>query len=169
MSLQLKNRDYGAERLRKSVFSILETVALCSIATVSPDNEGHINAAYFCYTPELDLYFVSDPATKHCQNITRSPQVAVAVFDTNQPWGEPIRGLQLFGECHRAGLVESTKALSIHAARFHAYGEYVKALSPFEREKSPHRFYVFRPTSMKILDEAEFGEETFVNAEVIRD
>lgn len=168
MKVHFKNRDYPTERLSKSVFRILETVNLCSVATVGPDNEGHINAAYFCYTDVLDLYFVSDPATKHCQNIAQSSKIAVAVFDTNQPWGEPIRGLQLFGECHLAGTVESAKALKTHAARFHAYGEYIKALNPLERDKSPYRFYVFRPTSVKILDEPEFGEETFVTAELVK-
>jgi len=37
-------------------------------------------------------------------------------------------------------LAESLKALAIHAARFHAYGDYIKALSPFERDSSPFKF-----------------------------
>lgn len=168
MKVQFKNSDYVNERLSRSVFGILTNVKLCSIATVGCDSEGHINAAYFCYNEALDLYFVSDPATKHCQHIARCPKIAIAIFDTNQPWGEPLRGLQLFGECHLAGAVESAKALATHAVRFHAYGEYIKALSPLERDKSPHRFYVFRPTRVKILDEPEFGEETFVTAEIVR-
>ncbi len=168
MKVQFNNREYPSDRLSKSVFSILEAVKLCSIATVGPDNEGHINAAYFCYTDGLDIYFVSDPATKHCKNIAQSSKIALAVFDTNQPWGEPIRGLQLFGGCHLAGTMESAKALKAHAARFHAYEEYIKALNPLERDKSPYKFYVFRPASVKVLDEPEFGEETFVIAEVVR-
>ena len=168
MKITLRNPDYVSERLQQSTFRILESVELCSIATVGSDGEGHINAAYFCYTDGLDIYFVSDPSTTHCKNIERSPRVAIAVFDTHLPWGEPIRGLQLFGHCHLATTVESAHALATHAARFHAYGDYIKALSPFEKESSPYRFYVFQALTLKVVDEPEFGEETFITAEVVR-
>ena len=168
MKVYLKSPDYPDERLHKSVFAILETVTLCSIATNGPDGAAHINAAYFCYTDGMEFYFVSDPGTKHGQNIALQPDIAVAVFDTNQSWGDALRGLQLFGECHIASAMQSATALRTHAGRFHAYGEYIKALNPFERDSSPHKFYVFRPASLKILDEPEFGEETFVTAEIVR-
>lgn len=168
MKMYLNNPEYPNERLRKSAFHILETVTLCSVATTGLDALAHINAAYFCYTDEMELYFVSDPGTKHGQNIAVQPWIAVAIFDTNQPWGEALRGLQLFGECRLASVVESTTALRTHASRFRAYGEYIKALNPFQRDSSPHKFYVFRPASIKILDESEFGEENFVTAEVVR-
>jgi len=112
MKVQFKNPDYVNERISRSVFGILENVKLCSLATVGSDGEVHINAAYFCFSDALDLYFVSDLATKHSQNIARCSKVAMAVFNTNQPWGEPLRGLQLFGECHVASGVESVKALT---------------------------------------------------------
>jgi|ERR1022692_234053 uncharacterized protein YhbP (UPF0306 family) len=168
MSLELKNAEYASERMSQSVLRILQAVELCSIATVGANDDGYINTAFFCYTPSLDFYFVSDTETIHSQNIARSPKIAIAVFDTHQPWGEPVRGLQLFGDCHLANALESAMALKTHAARFHAYGDYMRALSPLERDKSPYRFYLFRPTTLKIADEAEFGEECFITADIIR-
>ena len=168
MKFELKNAGYASERMSKSVLGILESVELCSIATVGANGEAHINTAFYCFTPSLDFYFVSDTGTIHSQNIARSPKIAIAIFDTHQPWGEPVRGLQLFGDCHLASTLESVKALKTHAARFHAYSDYVSALSPLERDKSPYRFYVFRPTTLKIADETEFGEETFITAEITR-
>lgn len=169
MGIRLNHPEYPDERLRQSVFRILQAVTLCSLATTGPDAVAHINAAYYCYTDGIELYFVSDPSTKHCQNIAIQPRIAVAIFDTNQPWGDALSGLQMFGECHLASSQESITALRAHASRFRAYGDYLQALSPFERDSSPHKFYVFRPASVKILDESVFGEETFVTAEIVRD
>src|SRR5258706_600002 len=86
MKITFQNQNYATERLGHSIFDILSTVELCSIATVGSEGEGHINTAFFCYTDDLHLYFVSDPSTKHCQNIARSPRIAVGVCDTHQPW-----------------------------------------------------------------------------------
>lgn len=91
MKPEFKNPKYASERMGKCVFAILEAVELCSIATVGPSGEGYINTAFFCYTQSLDFYFVSDTGTIHSQNIARSPKIAIAVFDTHQPWGEPVR------------------------------------------------------------------------------
>jgi len=169
VGIHLNNSAYPDERLRRSIFRILETVTLCSLATAGLDAVAHINTAYYCYTDGIEIYFVSDPGTKHCHNIAIQPRIAVAIFDTNQPWGDALRGLQMFGECHLASAQESIAAFRAHASRFLAYGDYIQALSPFERDSSPHKFYVFLPASVKILDESAFGEETFVTAEIVRD
>jgi len=170
MSVKTKliNPDFRHEKLRRSVMKILKKTQLWSMATVGQQNETHINTAYFCYSETLDLYFVSDPSTKHIQNITSSPRVAVCIFDSHQPWDSYHRGLQLFGRCWSASTAESKKAVSIHSDRFPAYGEYIKGLSREERESTRYRFYVFRPDRIKICDEKAFGEEVFVVADVVR-
>lgn len=168
MNATLHNASYPSEVLHESVFSILNAVELCSIATSNGDSRCHINTAYYCFTKALEFYFVSDPNTIHCTNIAHNANIAMAICDSHQPWGEPLRGLQLFGSCHPGTIAESAKALLTHAARFHAFGDYMSALSPIEREGSSYRFYVFMPSSVKIFDEARFGEETFVTATVTR-
>jgi uncharacterized protein YhbP (UPF0306 family) len=168
MNASLHNASYPCEVLHESVFSILNAVELCSIATSNRDSSCHINTAYYCFTKALELYFVSDPNTIHCTNLAHNPNIAIAICDSHQHWGEPLRGLQLFGSCHVATIAESAKALFTHAARFHAFGDYMSALSPIERENSSYRFYVFVTSSVKIFDEPRFGEETFVTATVMR-
>lgn len=169
MKPKLVNPSYPADRLEASILAILNSVELCSMATVTPTGEGYIHTAYFCYNAAFDLYFISDPSTSHCQNLIRSPSMAVAIFDTDQPWDKPHRGLQLFGKAWMASTLESAKALAIHATRFHAYGEYIKAINPLEKDAMPYKFFVFRPESIKIFDEPEFGEETFVIAQLVRE
>src|SRR5688572_29603354 len=97
MALILSNPNYDGERLYAAVRAILDSTELCSIATLADDGGAHINTAYFAFDDELRLYFLSNPASVHCQNIARRPRMAVAAFDTHQPWGTPGKGLQLFG------------------------------------------------------------------------
>ncbi|HEV3469876.1 MAG TPA: pyridoxamine 5'-phosphate oxidase family protein [Pyrinomonadaceae bacterium] len=150
-----------SERLYNSVVRILASNMLCSMATYGEKGRVHINTAFFCFSDDLDFYFLSNPASVHCQNISRSPQAAVAIFDSRQLWGTPHRGLQLFGNSALAGGEGENEAHELYSIRFPAYAQFAERLSHL-------RFYSFTPTSVKILDEEEFGEEVFVVAEIVR-
>jgi uncharacterized protein YhbP (UPF0306 family) len=56
------------------------------------------HAVYFAYDKGINLYFMSQPGTRHMQNIAQDGGVAVAVYASNQ---DPILnaiGLQIRGE-----------------------------------------------------------------------
>lgn len=58
MSIRVVSTGYSEARVRSSVFRILEENVLCSIATVTAATRAHINTAYFCYSDDLELYFL---------------------------------------------------------------------------------------------------------------
>jgi uncharacterized protein len=161
MSVILLNPDYPSERLYNSVARLLAANELCSIATQGENGEVHINTAFFGFSDNLDLYFLSNPASLHCQNLSRSPQVAIAVFDSQQIWGAAHKGLQLFGICALATGVEEKIACELYSSRFAHYMEFRNRLSHL-------RFYRFTTAVVKVLDEDEFGEEVLVSAQVVR-
>lgn len=161
MSVTLRSPDYTSERLYNSVTRILASNMLCSMATQGEKGGAHINTAFFCFSDDLDCYFLSNPASVHCQNISRSPQMAIAVFDSHQLWGAAHKGLQIFGNCALAEGSAEDDARELYAARFPAYVKFTDRISHL-------RFYSFTPTAVKILDEDEFGAEVFVMAEVVR-
>jgi uncharacterized protein YhbP (UPF0306 family) len=161
MSVILLSPDYPSERLYNSTARLLAANTLCSIATQRENGEVHINTAFFGFSDDLDLYFLSNPASVHCRNLSRSPQVAIAVFDSHQIWGEAHKGLQLFGTCCLASGIEEKLARELYSSRFPQYIEFRDRLSHL-------RFYRFITTAVKILDEDEFGEEVLVSAEVVR-
>jgi len=167
MVVTLVNSAYQSQQLLSSVFNILTANELCAVSTVTADGQAHIHTAYFCYTRTLNLFFVSDTATIHAHNLLNNPSTAIAVYNSMQPWDKSHSGLQLFGSCHRANIQESLRALRVHAARFHAYADYLKTLTPKERRFSPYRFYSFIPSMIKLFNEDEYGDETFISAEVI--
>ena len=167
MAVTLLNPAYPTERLYDRVIRILEDNNLCSMATNGEKERVHINTAFFCFSDQLDLHFLSDPASIHCRNLSRSPHMAMTVFDSHQRWGAAHRGLQLFGHCTIATGPAENAAHELYSRRF-PYAEFLSSLSPEKRQAFSLRFYSFTPATVKILDEEEFGEEVFVTAEVLK-
>jgi len=165
MSLEIIERPIEDLRVWRSLFRILERNSLCAIATVTPRREAHISTAYFAYTPELDLYFYSYPDTRHVLNLGTNRSMAVAVFDSEQEWGRPDRGLQLFGEGRAAVGRSARTAERVYDRRFPAHAQW-KIPTPAPEGGQLPRAFKFRPRSVKLFDEREFGAGVFVHATV---
>ena len=172
MTVKPVGKRFSDDRIRRSISRILRENVLCSMSTLSPGNRPHINTAYFCYTPELELYFLSDPSSQHCRNLERNPALAMTIFRSAQAWGGQDRGIQLFGTCRRTRGRGAQDAERWYAARFSSYAKWMKGLSPAEQRQAAllrsYAFYRFLPRRIKILDEREFGGAMFVTAAVVR-
>jgi uncharacterized protein YhbP (UPF0306 family) len=150
-----------------TVLRVLEGNELCSIATSADGHRPYISTAYFCYSKELALYFLSHPNARHCRNLARHPSAAVAVCSSGQPWGLPNLGVQLFGECRRANGPRRREAERLYAARFPAYPRWRSTLAAGQAG-SEYRFYRVLVTSLKIMDEQAIGDGVFARAMVRR-
>jgi uncharacterized protein YhbP (UPF0306 family) len=162
---------YESDRLSASIARILTANALCSMATRTAGGTLHINTAFFCFGRDLAFYFLSRPDSLHCHNLTRVAQMAVAVFDSRQRWGDPHAGLQLIGTGGLASPDAAHEAHELYGARFPRYREVlpgVGAEQPQSFRLGRLRFYRFVPDRVQILDECEFGEEVFISARILR-
>jgi len=172
MTIAVVKRRFPDKRIQRSVFRILRDSALCSMSTVAPGTRAHINTAYFCYSPDLNFYFLSDPDSLHCKNLERNPSMAMMVMNSSQTWGGSDRGIQLFGTCHRVGGPAAKEAERQYGSRFPAYATWLRRTDRAGRRSADllraFAFYRFVPTRIKILDEAEFGGAAFVIAGVTR-
>lgn len=168
MSIRLRSEYPDISALHASILDILGANELCTLAVIGPGGLPHAATAYFCYTPELRLYCVSSRSSVHGRALTEPASVALTVYDSRQPWAGDHKGLQLFGNGSVLTRTKSARALSVHAARFKAYGDYVRALSPRQVFSSPFRFFCIEVTQLKVFDETRFGEETFVTVDVER-
>src|SRR2546430_2795764 len=168
MTIAVVKRRFPGKRIQRSVFRILRDSALCSMSTVAPGNRAHINTAYFCYSPDLNFYFLSDPDSLHCKNVERNPSMAMMVMNSSQTWGGSDRGIQLFGTCHRVRGPAAKEAERRYGSRFPAYATWLRRTDRSGRRGADllrsYAFYRFVPTRIKILDEAEFGGAAFVIA-----
>ena len=144
-------RPVGASRMARLARDLLDASTLCAIATVSPGGKAYVNTAYFAWSPELDLVWLSDLRARHSRNIRANGSVAIAVYDSTQSWGKPDRGIQLFGSAREGDSDEE----AIYAARFPDY---------VPNEFAAYRLYRFRPRRLKLFDERELGPAVFVSA-----
>ena len=160
-------KGLSGDRVRESVFRILRNNVLCSIATVTRPGSAHINTAFFCYSNQLELYFLSHPSSWHCRNLAANSSMAMTVFRSSQKWGDPGQGLQLFGTCRQARGLQAKQAEQLYAKRFPAYASWRVNLSRNDVARD-YRFYRFLTGRLKILDEKGFGDGVFVSASVKR-
>ena len=54
--------EIAAEQVRRIVFQLLAENVLCAMASLTADNRAHINMAYFAFSDELELCFLSHPS-----------------------------------------------------------------------------------------------------------
>ena len=160
-------KPVSVEQVSRAVFDILEGNELCSIATVTPRGDAHINTAHFCYSEDLELYFLSHPLSTHCRNMEAHASVAVTVFASAQEWLTPGAGLQLFGVAAQALGESRATAENLYASRFHRYNGWKLSFS--EDIGTEYRFYRIVVDHVKVLDEAHLGDGIFVSASVVRD
>jgi hypothetical protein len=156
MTIGHSKHPVASSRLRELASQLLDCSTLCAIATVCVEGSAHISTAYFAWSPELDLIWLSDPRAKHSRNLGPGGTAAVAVYDSGQSWGKEDRGIQLFGSASEAG-ARAAEAETVYASRFPDY---------HPGDLSAYRLYVFRPSRVKLFDERELGPGHFVIASV---
>jgi uncharacterized protein YhbP (UPF0306 family) len=154
-------------RVLQSLLGILDRTPLCSLATIAPNRTAHSCHVYFAPSPELHLYFLSDPNSGHCRHVKANPTMAVSVYDSTQTWGGSDRGIALWGTCRETRAKGSQRAEDTYGQRFTAYRKWRLGLRP-DDEATIWRFYRFVPTRVKVFDETRFGPAVFVEASVKR-
>ncbi len=149
------------ERLLAAAIRILDANVLCAIATMTATGGSHINTAYFCYSDDLELYFLSHPESRHGRNLSATPSAAVAVYSSTQTWGGPDRGLQLFGTCGAVDGRVLERAERFYRERFPRFADL-----PAEDLARAYRLYRFQAKELKVLDDEEFGDGVLVRATI---
>ena len=160
MTIERSNRPNAAARMAAAARQLLAASTLCAIATVTPSGRAYVNTAYFAWTRDYDIVWLSAPRAQHSKNIRKNDSVAVAVYESSQTWGEPDRGIQLFGSAHEARGEEAEHGETIYAQRFPETDE---------ADLTAYRLYLFRPRHLKLFDENAFGAGTFVTARIAPD
>jgi uncharacterized protein YhbP (UPF0306 family) len=155
VSIQQSSRPIATARITTIAHRVLGESILCAIGTVTPAGRAHVNTAYFAWSPELILVWLSSPQARHSRNLVANSTAAIAVYDSTQVWGEQDRGIQLFGSARPVSARTSADAEQMYASRFPAYAQ---------GGTSGYAFYRFRPRRVKLFDEAELGEGVFVTA-----
>ncbi|HEY3544181.1 MAG TPA: pyridoxamine 5'-phosphate oxidase family protein [Gaiellaceae bacterium] len=160
MAVGSSKRRVASGRIEALAIDLLEASTLCAIATVSGPGRAHINTAYFAWSGEFDLVWLSEPRAQHSKNIAANPSVAVAVYDSAQNWGSSDRGIQLLGKAEAIAPREDEWARRLYTERFPRFAG---------ASLGAYRFYRLRIDRLKLFAEETLGGGIFVTARVGRD
>src|SRR5207245_7817415 len=95
------------------------------------------------WSPSLEPLWFSEPHSTHSRNVRANPSAAVAVYDSNQSWGRPDRGIQLFGRSREQAGKHAQDAERIYTKRFPDYAPHAS---------TGYRSYRSRPTRVTLFD-----------------
>src|SRR3990170_3381121 len=98
LSRQDSNASMGPGELRRSILEYLATHNVMTIA--SCDKNVPWAAAVFYASDELELYFFSNPKSRHGANMAANAVVSAAIHEDYSDW-RAIRGIQLEGRAER--------------------------------------------------------------------
>jgi uncharacterized protein YhbP (UPF0306 family) len=157
MAIERSKRRIAAKRIAATTRDLLNASTLCTIATVTPSGSAHINTAYFAWSHDFAIVWLSEPQATHSRNLGANGSAAIAVYDSRQTWGEPDRGIQLFGTADKTEGDEVDRVKALYAKRFPRFAD---------TDLSAYRFYRLRPRRLKLFDERTLGPATFVTARI---
>ncbi|MGZ4618869.1 MAG: pyridoxamine 5'-phosphate oxidase family protein [Frankiaceae bacterium] len=128
-----------------------------TLATWGP--EGPWAAAVYFAADGLSLYFLSDPASRHCRDLTADPRVAATVHEDVPSW-QDIRGVQLSGQAEAISAeAEAARGWDSYLAKF-PFVSGLRTADGFEIMGRPviARLYRITPDRLFFLDNrAGFG------------
>ncbi len=96
----------------------------------------------------------------------RNPAGALSLFDTNQKFGGEICGVQLYGGVRQLSLTESVHAFAVFTKRFPKLLRWTDDIQTLFNHLED-RFFEFAITGGKMLDEATFGKEIYIDFSIV--
>jgi uncharacterized protein YhbP (UPF0306 family) len=162
------HKDHDDNALNESISVILNAAKLLSMATVRSEGVAHINTAYFAFDDALRLFIITDPESVHGRNLVSNHSVAVTVFDSQQEFWTPLRGLQLFGTCQQTPLMGLPHALNCFLGRFPVFSELVRNPADFATKAVTVKLHTITVERLKLFDEPTFGEEVYIDLNIPR-
>lgn len=134
-------------------FTELLQLSTLTLTTVGQAGQPHAAPVYFVAVSgdipgsgnTLQLYFFSDPASQHAQDLAYIPEVAVAIYPEGNSW-QDIRGLQM------QGLVQIVFPGTEWEQAWTKYQAKFPFASAFSQVVALNTLYSFRPRWIRMID-----------------
>jgi uncharacterized protein YhbP (UPF0306 family) len=133
-----------------------------SLATADGD-QPWVAALYYVSDGDMNLYFISDPDTRHVREGLRTGTVAVAIHGAHQPWAT-IRGIQMQGRLEAIAPGERERVAALYFARFTDVGMLVRSPADATQSRIAEKFgssvfYRVTPLRLRYIDNTRgFGK-----------
>src|SRR3979411_1488088 len=158
MTIERRSRSFSSARLEAVARRLMNASPRSSLATLTPGGKAHINHMYFAWNERFEVVWISDADSLHSRNLVKNNSAALTIYASNQIWGRPDRGIQLFG----------TAAVTKERASLDARRLYGKRFKDYDADSDELPAYRFRPRTVKLFDERSLAGGTLVTAKLTR-
>jgi uncharacterized protein YhbP (UPF0306 family) len=126
------------------VRAICASASTLGLATIGIDGSPHAANVNFAEDENLDLYFLSHPATVHSADIARDPRVAATAYAPFDG-ARQVRGIQIRGRCAQMPGGAFNRVWQLFVRKF-PYS------AGFEERARSERFYRIRASWFRVID-----------------
>ncbi|MBM2809862.1 MAG: hypothetical protein HW416_621 [Chloroflexi bacterium] len=158
--------------LRQTALRYIEDHNTVSVAT--REAEGVWASTVFYANVGFTLYFLSEPKTRHAQNVAANPAVAATINEDYRDW-QQIKGIQMSAICTEVtGKREVMRALASYVKKypfvkqFLSPGQLLRGMQVAGRALDV-RLYRLAPTSLLFIDNQRgFSNRQEISVEAVR-
>ena len=168
LSVGFDGSDRPAADIASSVEAIAAGTMVLSLATADAAGTPHANMAFFALGSEFDLFFVSEPSTRHGQNAAARGAASAAIWLPPPEFGEGLRGMQLSGECGAVVGADAEVAFEAYRARFPSFGGDPAVRAAYLDGTGAASLYRFRVARLRLVDEPHLGRRNYLELSVLR-
>lgn len=140
-----------SQSLKSMAKTVLKDNQYMSLGTSSGAGKAWVSPVVYAYDKNLNLYFMSLPSSKHCQNIELDPIVSVAIFDSHQNFGQGV-GLQIRAKVNKVAVKDIPAVFKLYFGRKWPYGK-LENINEFKRFFKMYKYKFYKCTPL----------ETFLN------
>lgn len=168
LTVKFEGTEIPSRTVAESVEAIVAQTTVLTLATGGEDGAPHANMAFFALGPVFDLFFVSEPSTRHGRNVAGRPRASAAIWLSPPEYGEHLQGMQLTGECAVARDDVAAAAFAAYSGRFPSFGRDPTLRESYLAGTAASSLYRFRVNSLTLVDEPRLGRRNYLNLDVVR-
>jgi len=137
---------------KREILDFLESRKLMSVGTYY--KLPWAAPVYFLFDDDFNLFFVSNPKTKHCKNIEKNPKVSITIANSEQDPEGKKKGFQARGLAKKVTSVSEVKEI----IKIWNKRGFVKVGYAEFKKFWKSRFYKIKLTDIQMFDQ-NLGEE----------
>ena len=142
----------------KKAADIIGRVKLGTIGLVQWDGTPHVFTAHIAADEGLNVYFISERASRHASLLREEREAAMAVYDSRQEWDDWKDGIQMWGRLRLARGKEEKEGRRCYEGRFPEYKEWLDGEG---KDSERAELYRYEWCRIRVLAEGDWGEEEF--------
>jgi|SRR3989344_2588840 len=144
---------------KKKLLEFFKSNKLMSLATHS--NKLWISTVYYAIDNNLNIYFISDPKTRHGKDILSNEEIACSIADSHQKVKEKKKGVQISGNALLVnGKIEIIKALILWNKANPGFEKIIN-IESMKKKIINDKVFKIKPKIIKFFNEELYGNEGY--------